>query len=193
MISFWCVYVFLKRILFSNEENILGLESHGTTLCVYGKSHWIAHLERINVTAHEWYLNKAIIQKQKPKSAEGTGVKSGTTHKGFEEDRSYLLTITFIVLLEEDSPSQPSEIHEKELDGLWPLSVSPKISLPRWLSGEESSCRCRRREFDPWVGKIPLEEERATHSRILAWKIPGTEAPGGLQSMGSQSQASLSN
>ena len=31
-----------------------------------------------------------------------------------------------------------------------------------------------------------LKEEMATHSRILAWKIPWTEEPGGLQSMGSQ-------
>ena len=32
----------------------------------------------------------------------------------------------------------------------------------------------------------PLEEGRATHSSILAWRIPRTEEPGGLQSMGSQ-------
>ena len=32
----------------------------------------------------------------------------------------------------------------------------------------------------------PLEEEMATHSNILAWKIPWTEEPAGLQSMGSQ-------
>ena len=31
----------------------------------------------------------------------------------------------------------------------------------------------------------------ATHSSILAWKIPWTEEPGGLQSMGSQSQTQL--
>ena len=31
----------------------------------------------------------------------------------------------------------------------------------------------------------PLEEEMATHSSILAWEIPWTEEPGGLQSMGS--------
>ena len=31
-----------------------------------------------------------------------------------------------------------------------------------------------------------LEEDMATHPRILAWKIPWTEEPGGLQSMGSQ-------
>ena len=32
----------------------------------------------------------------------------------------------------------------------------------------------------------PLEKETATHSSIHAWKIPWTEEPGGLQSMGSQ-------
>ena len=32
----------------------------------------------------------------------------------------------------------------------------------------------------------PLEKEVATHSIILAWRIPWTEEPGGLQSMGSQ-------
>ena len=30
----------------------------------------------------------------------------------------------------------------------------------------------------------PLEEEMATHSSILAWRIPWTEKPGGLQSVG---------
>ena len=29
--------------------------------------------------------------------------------------------------------------------------------------------------FGPWVGKIPLEEDMATHSSILAWRIPWTE------------------
>ena len=37
---------------------------------------------------------------------------------------------------------------------------------------------------DPWIRKIPLEI--ATHSSILAWRIPWTEEPGVLQSMGSQ-------
>ena len=36
------------------------------------------------------------------------------------------------------------------------------------------------------IRKIPLEKGKAMHSRILAWKIPWTEEPGGLQSMGSQ-------
>ena len=38
-----------------------------------------------------------------------------------------------------------------------------------------------RHRFDPWVGKIPWR--RATHSSILAWRIPWTEKPGRLQSM----------
>ena len=35
--------------------------------------------------------------------------------------------------------------------------------------------------------KLYLEKEMATHSSILAWRIPGSEEPGGLLSMGSQS------
>ena len=34
--------------------------------------------------------------------------------------------------------------------------------------------------------EAPLEEGMATHSSILAWRVPWTEEPGGLQSMGSQ-------
>ena len=43
---------------------------------------------------------------------------------------------------------------------------------------------------ETWVQSLgqkdPLEEGVATHSGILACRIPGTEKPGGLQSMGSQ-------
>ena len=41
-----------------------------------------------------------------------------------------------------------------------------------------------------WFGALgqenPLEKGMATHSNILAWRIPWTEEPGGLQSLGSQ-------
>ena len=44
--------------------------------------------------------------------------------------------------------------------------------------------------WDTWVqslgGKDPLEREMATYSSVLAWEIPWTEEPGGLQSTGSQ-------
>ena len=43
---------------------------------------------------------------------------------------------------------------------------------------------------DPWIRSLgqedPLEKETATHSRILAWKIPWMEGPAGLQSSGWQ-------
>ena len=48
--------------------------------------------------------------------------------------------------------------------------------------------------FDPWIGKTPLEQEMATHSSILAWKIPWTEEPGPLPVHGvAKSQIQLSN
>ena len=52
--------------------------------------------------------------------------------------------------------------------------------LSWWLSGKEFPCQCRRHGFNPWVGKIPLEKEMATHASILAWDIPWTEEPGKL-------------
>ena len=45
--------------------------------------------------------------------------------------------------------------------------------------------QCRRPRFNPEVGKISWREGIATYSSILAWRIPWTEEPGGLQSMGS--------
>ena len=43
---------------------------------------------------------------------------------------------------------------------------------------------------ETWVLSVgwedPLEKKMATHSSVLAWKIPQTEEPGGLQSMGLQ-------
>ena len=50
---------------------------------------------------------------------------------------------------------------------------------------------------ETWVRSLgredPLEKGMAIHSSILAWRIPCTEDPGGLPSMGSQSQTRLSN
>ena len=44
--------------------------------------------------------------------------------------------------------------------------------------------------LESWVRSLgwedPLEKEMATYSSILRWRIPWTEEPGGLQSMGSQ-------
>ena len=60
--------------------------------------------------------------------------------------------------------------------------------FPGGTSGKEPACQCRRRET--WVQSLgkedPLEEEMANYSSMLAWRIPWTEEPGGLQFMGSQ-------
>ena len=74
------------------------------------------------------------------------------------------------------------------------FSSATMKGFPGGTSDKESACQCRRRErlgFDPWVGKIPLEEEMVTHSSVLAWRILWTEEPGGLQSIGLQSWTQL--
>ena len=65
------------------------------------------------------------------------------------------------------------------------------IGLPRWCSGKESTIGAGDAEIQetrvPSLGQEdPLESEMATYSNILAWKIPRTEEPCGLQSMGPQ-------
>ena len=49
--------------------------------------------------------------------------------------------------------------------------TSLSLCFPGGASGKEPACQSRRpkrRGFSPWVGKIPLEEEMATHSSVLA-------------------------
>ena len=58
-----------------------------------------------------------------------------------------------------------------------PLSLS---GLPRWLRWYRICVQCRRPGFDCLDQEDPLEKGMATHSSILAWRIPWTEEPGGL-------------
>ena len=51
--------------------------------------------------------------------------------------------------------------------------------------GKESACNAGDPGLIPGSGRS-LEKGMATHSSILAWRIPWTEQPGGLQSIGSQ-------
>ena len=76
--------------------------------------------------------------------------------------------------------------------GLWkwkwiprPLSTPGASQVTQWLKD-------RRWGIGSLGGEDPLEEEMATRSSILAWKIPRTEEPGGLQSLVLLSQAQLS-
>ena len=65
---------------------------------------------------------------------------------------------------------------ERLNEGSWRLSVkNPPANAEDSGDGVQSLGR-----------EDPLEKEMATHSSILAWRIPWTEEPGSLQSMGSQ-------
>ena len=66
-----------------------------------------------------------------------------------------------------------------------------KNGFPRWLSGKKKQKQKQKTHLpirETWVRSLgwedPLEKEMATHSSTLAWEIPWTEEPGGLQSMG---------
>ena len=65
------------------------------------------------------------------------------------------------------------------------MKIYGLFGLSRWFIDRESAGQAGD------VGSIPgsedpVEEEMTTHSSILAWKVPWTEKPGGLQSMWSQ-------
>ena len=65
------------------------------------------------------------------------------------------------------------------------------MGFPSGTSGNGTICQCRTHKRSRlWVQSMgqenPLEEGMATPSSILAWRIPWTEEPGELQSMGSQ-------
>ena len=63
----------------------------------------------------------------------------------------------------------------------------PLMGLLRWLSGKRiclSMLEMLIQSLGCW--EDPLVEEMETHSNILAWRIPWSEEPGGLQSLGSQ-------
>ena len=57
--------------------------------------------------------------------------------------------------------------------------------FPGDSDSKESACNAGDLGLIPEL-EDPLEKEMATHFSILAWKIPWTEEPGRLQSMGSQ-------
>ena len=73
------------------------------------------------------------------------------------------------------------------------ISPAERIGYPlqySWVSLVAQMVKNPPAVWDIWVQPLgwedPLEEEMATHSGILAWRIPWTEEPGGLLSTGSQ-------
>ena len=59
--------------------------------------------------------------------------------------------------------------------------------LPPWLGSKESACNAGGIEDTGWIPALGHAlQVMTTHSSILAWRIPWTEEPGGLQSIESQ-------
>ena len=74
----------------------------------------------------------------------------------------------------------------KELDTTEQLTLSlPYVGFSGGSDSKESACSVRDLGLIPGLGRS-LEKGTATHSSILAWEIPWTEDPGGLQSIGSR-------
>ena len=76
------------------------------------------------------------------------------------------------------------------------MPPSPIYTFPYARFTDDSVVKILSTKQETWVQSLgredPQEKEMATHSSILAWRIPWTEEPRGLQSMGSQSQTQLS-
>ena len=72
----------------------------------------------------------------------------------------------------------------------WTLNDLHFTSLPRGASLVVQRVKCLPAMQETWVRSLgqedPLEKEMPTHSSTLAWKIPWTEKPGRLQSIGSR-------
>ena len=88
--------------------------------------------------------------------------------------------------LNSQNPSPPL-FHALEAQcSIWGLMYACNCGFPGGATGKELAWQCRRHEMWVWpLGQEdPLEEEMATHSSILAWEVPWTEEPGGLQSLG---------
>ena len=108
-----------------------------------------------------------------PGKSHGQRSLAGYSPQGCKESD---MTERILSINKTDNQQGPTTVQHREL------------CCPDGARGKESTCQCRRHKrgsFHPWVRKI-LEEAMATHSSILAWRIPGTEKPSRLQSIGSQ-------
>ena len=74
---------------------------------------------------------------------------------------------------------------------LIPLPEQIKVNILAYRTSlVAQTVKCLSTTWETWVQSLgqedPLEKEMAIHSSSIAWKIPWTEEPGRLQSMGSQ-------
>ena len=66
------------------------------------------------------------------------------------------------------------------------INFKPAFPVTQWVKNPPAVQETQETQVQSLVWERPLEEGMATHSSILAWKIPRTEEPGGVRSLGSQ-------
>ena len=137
----------------------------------------------------EWTVGRIEAQQQRRQGtvvvvcAGGAGALIGSGSGGSRErrlDSQYALKVANRICWQREWEGKRNEV--------WFLvfGCSNQIQgLPKWLKDKEPACRCKRPGFDPWVRKIPWRRKWQP-TPLLAWEIPWTKEPGGLQSMGSQ-------
>ena len=110
----------------------------------------------------------------------------------------YNLTPVRMVITEKSTITNAEELMEKR-ESSYTVGGN-KYKLSPWGIGASLVAQMVKHlpaMRETWVQSMgwedPLEKEMATHSSTLAWKIPWTEDPGRLQSMGLQSQTRLSD
>ena len=80
-------------------------------------------------------------------------------------------------------PQETYQVYFLECDSTVLGAFDQQKGFPGGASGKEPACQCRLDVTD--VGwEDPLEEGMATHTSILAWRIPWSEEPGRLQFIG---------
>ena len=118
--------------------------------------------------------------------------KTKQVHKGMNHMRSkWTPQLTFQAIRANTSPNYLKFLHYLigfsaiHIFLLFLLCCEHSTELPWWLRLKNSPARQETRVQSPGQ-EDPLEKGMATHSSIFAWRIPWTEEPGRLQSMGSQ-------
>ena len=94
------------------------------------------------------------------------------------------LTSGFTLIAQENNTALRNETNRASYYCYFRVSLVAH-SVKNLLAVQETTCNAGA-PGSMWIGKIPLGKEMSTHSSILAHRIPWTEEPGGLQSIGLQ-------
>ena len=112
--------------------------------------------------------------------------KSAGSSKKQESSRKYLFLLYWLCQsLSLFEPPQTLESHEENIR--WALTEGHSAKWIRFVAQMVENLPVMQETQVQSLGwEAPLEKGKATHFRILAWRIPWTEEPGRLQSLGSQ-------